>query len=37
VVDAAGHVVQRRPGRAAAAFAVTLVQTPAGWRLQQLD
>jgi tRNA A-37 threonylcarbamoyl transferase component Bud32 len=37
VVDGAGRVVQRPPGRSAAAFVVTLLHTADGWRLQQVQ
>jgi hypothetical protein len=36
VVDSAGRVVQRTAPRADAAFVVTVVRTPQGWRLQQV-
>jgi hypothetical protein len=36
VLDGSGRVVQHSAARGEAAYAVTLVRTPYGWRLQQV-
>jgi hypothetical protein len=36
IVDASGQLVQRTPARSARTFVVRIVNTPAGWRLQEI-